>query len=178
LEERVIAKRYARALVYDAKNTEQAWEIYRRLTAIWEVLSLDERLGQLVAHPNIEDSIKEEIVNKLALKKSPSLLRRLLDKLIERNRLFIVPQILEDLEREICQREGVLLVLVHSARKLAPNMEQRLSTALAKKFGMGVRLKEVVDPSLIGGISLDWGDRVLDGTVKGNLQRLRQELIV
>lgn len=178
MEERAIAKRYARALVYDAEKAEQAWEIYRELTGIWEILSLDERLGQLVAHPNIDDSIKEEIVKKVALKNRSSILVRLLNKLIERNRLFIIPQILEDLEREICRKEGVLLVVVRSARALAPEIKQRLSAALKNKFGMDVRLKNIVDSSLIGGISLDLGDRVLNGTISGSLQRLREELIV
>jgi F-type H+-transporting ATPase subunit delta len=178
LEERAIANRYARALVYDAEKTEQDWEIYRELTGIWEILSLDERLGQLVAHPNIDDSIKEEIVKKVALKNRSSLLVRLLKKLIERDRLFIIPQILEYLEREICRKEGVLLVVVHSARELSPEIKERLSAALKKKFGMEVRLKNIVDSSLIGGISLDLGDRVLNGTISGGLERLRQELIV
>jgi F-type H+-transporting ATPase subunit delta len=68
-------------------------------------------------------------------------------------------------------------VQVRSAVPLTEEEKERLSEVLARSLRKQVRLETNVDPSLIGGVMLRIGDRLLDGSVKGQLNLLRQRLI-
>lgn len=177
MEDRVIAKRYARALVGSAKTTKNAWTIFGELSEIWEVLSLEERLRRFMELPNIDDEIKTGIMDSIALKERSPLLKRMVEKLIERGRLSVLPLILEYMEGEICGLEGTLLVVARTARELEEDLKDRMTVILKKKFGQKIRLKNIVDEDLIGGIRLDFDDRVVDGTIRGGLNELQEILV-
>jgi F-type H+-transporting ATPase subunit delta len=72
---------------------------------------------------------------------------------------------------------GIVSVQVRSAVPLTEEEKERLSEVLARSLRKQVRLETSVDSSLIGGVVLRIGDRLLDGSVKGQLNLLRQRLI-
>ena len=65
---------------------------------------------------------------------------------------------------------------VHTARELSADEQQRLAAALGKQYGKDVQLHVVVDPSLIGGLRVEIGDDVIDGTVVSRLDDARRRL--
>jgi F-type H+-transporting ATPase subunit delta len=65
---------------------------------------------------------------------------------------------------------------VTAARELSQDEQQRLGTALAQQYGTDVQLHVVVDPTLIGGLRVEIGDDVIDGTVSGRLDDARRRL--
>jgi F-type H+-transporting ATPase subunit delta len=70
--------------------------------------------------------------------------------------------------------EGV--ATVHTARELSSDEQQRLAAALAQQYGRDVQLHVVVDPELIGGLRVEIGDDVIDGTVVSRLDEARRRL--
>ena len=72
--------------------------------------------------------------------------------------------------------ENAVDVEVIAASKLTPDQESRYAAALQKKLGRQVRLHTKVDSSLIGGAVLKAGDLVIDGSIKGRLERLAVEM--
>ena len=70
--------------------------------------------------------------------------------------------------------EGVATVT--TARELSQDEQQRLATALGQQYGKEVQLHVVVDPSLIGGLRVEIGDDVIDGTVISRLDEARRRL--
>lgn len=67
-------------------------------------------------------------------------------------------------------------VIVTSAVALTDQQRKKISSAFEKKVG-SVQIREVVDPTLIGGVRLQYGSRELDGSIRGKLQQLRQQLL-
>jgi F-type H+-transporting ATPase subunit delta len=65
---------------------------------------------------------------------------------------------------------------VHTARELSADEQQRLATALGTQYGKDVQLHVVVDPELIGGLRVEIGDDVIDGTVVNRLDEARRRL--
>ena len=65
---------------------------------------------------------------------------------------------------------------VHTARELSADEQQRLAAALASQYGKDVQLHVVVDPELIGGLRVEIGDDVIDGTVVSRLDDARRRL--
>lgn len=72
--------------------------------------------------------------------------------------------------------EGVLKVTVRAAVALEAAQADALKAALAKRFGRQIELTSVIDDSVIGGAIIDAGDTVIDGSVRGRLERLAQSL--
>lgn len=72
--------------------------------------------------------------------------------------------------------EGVLKVTVRAAVALEAAQAEALKAALAKRFGRQIELTGVIDESVIGGAIIDAGDTVIDGSVRGRLERLAQTL--
>ena len=65
---------------------------------------------------------------------------------------------------------------VHTARELSADEQTRLTAALAKQYGQEIQLHVVVDPELIGGLRVEIGDDVIDGTVVSRLDDARRRI--
>ncbi len=100
----------------------------------------------------------------------------LLKVLAENRRLALLPEIAEQYEHYRREEEKRLSVRVVSAVALKDDQRSRLEGALARRFDREVSLQNDVDPDLIGGAIVYAGDTVIDGTVRGRLQKLANTL--
>lgn len=91
-------------------------------------------------------------------------------------RLTIFADIAEGFVALKREAEGVLKVAVRAAVPLETGQAEALKAALAKRFGRQIELTSTIDESVIGGAIIDAGDIVIDGSVRGRLERLAQTL--
>jgi F-type H+-transporting ATPase subunit delta len=96
--------------------------------------------------------------------------------LTENHRLLLLPEIAAHYEEFRSAVENTVDVEVVSAVKLDAAQSDKLNAALAKRLKRNVRMKNSVDATLLGGAVLRAGDLVIDGSLKGRLQRLATEL--
>ncbi len=82
----------------------------------------------------------------------------------------------EDLVEMAAVRRQSLAGVATVSRSLEPEQRQRLTDALARIYGRGVNLQEVVDPQVVGGIRVQVGDEVFDGTVIHRLEQVRRRI--
>ena len=87
--------------------------------------------------------------------------------------------LLQDVTKAVLKitREEIVIARVSTARPLEPAQEKNLQERLQDKFNKRVKLKIKEDPELLGGLKVQVGDTVIDGTLRGRLDRLRDELI-
>ena len=83
---------------------------------------------------------------------------------------------LEVYARLAAQRRERLVAVVRTATDLSPAQRDRLAAALARVYGRDVHLNVVIDPAVIGGLSVQIADDVIDGTVAGRLETVRRRL--
>ncbi|QNN51964.1 F0F1 ATP synthase subunit delta [Nocardioides mesophilus] len=83
---------------------------------------------------------------------------------------------LEEYQKVAAQHRNRLVATVRVARELPAADEQRLQGALARQYGKPVHLNVVVDPRVVGGMSVEIGDDVIDGTVSSRLDEARRRL--
>ena len=96
--------------------------------------------------------------------------------LAENHRLLLLPEILAHYEVMRADVENTVDVEVISAVKLDPAQAEKLAGALNTRLKRRVNMRNSVDASLLGGAVIHAGDLVIDGSLKGRLQRLRTEL--
>jgi F-type H+-transporting ATPase subunit delta len=102
--------------------------------------------------------------------------RNFVSLLAQNRRLGFLPEIAMLFEQMKSEVENAVDVEVVAASQLTPDQEGRYAAALQKKLGRMVRLHTRVDASLLGGAVLKAGDLVIDGSLKGRLERLATEL--
>jgi F-type H+-transporting ATPase subunit delta len=174
--DRRVAKRYARALYRAAHAADVVNAVEADLNAIQSVLDHDDRFAGFLATPTIGREEKSAIVEKLFSDRVTSMTLQALRLLLQKRREGEF-SLMRDEYVAIRRAEGsVLYAGIHSAMELTDDQKKRIIDKLASQSGRQVEAEFSVDPSLIGGVKIALGNDVLDGTVRGSLRRLRDQL--
>ena len=83
---------------------------------------------------------------------------------------------ISDFQQVAADVQGELLATVRAADELSDDDQTRLSEALGRQYNRDVRLRVVLEPDLVGGLRVEIGDDVIDGTVSGRLDDARRRL--
>ena len=168
------ARRYADAAfeIGRADGTLDEWE--RDLVSLREALG-NEQLRRVVQHPAIPFAEKERVLRQVAsgVAREPLSLALLM---VRRGRPGAIDAMV-DRFRELVRRErGVSLAEVRTALPLDEEERTAIAARLRALTGDRIEMNEVVDESLIGGVSVRIGDQLYDASVRSRLERLRARL--
>ena len=176
---RTSANRYAKAL-FDVALQEKAdlSKINQDLAAIADVMTTNRELmlvAQRIAVPDAtRSSVMEQVADKLGV--SPQV-KKLVAMLTRDRKLAIAKDLAEAYQERLLAHQNVVRAEVKSAVPLSPEKQKALADSLSKVTGKQVELSVSVDPGLLGGVVATIGNTVYDGSVKTQLQRMRQELV-
>jgi F-type H+-transporting ATPase subunit delta len=134
----------------------------------------DPQVHGLLGNPHVTPAQLADLVNGIAGLDDNG--RNFVTLLAQNRRLGFLPEIAALFEQMKTEIENAVDVEVVAATQLTPDQESRYAAALQKKLGRQVRLHTRVDGSLLGGAVLKAGDLVIDGSLKGRLDRLATEL--
>jgi F-type H+-transporting ATPase subunit delta len=104
-------------------------------------------------------------------------LGNLVGLLVERRRVSLLPAIAREYGRLLDRERSVVPAVVTSAVPLSAEEAAAVQARVETMTGSTVSLRSEVDPSLIGGLTLRVGDRLLDASIRGRLERLRSQLL-
>ena len=170
----VIARRYAHAYFDLARGAGDIDGWRRELAGVAEVLGNAE-VAVAVQNPRLPLSRRVGLTLDLLDGASPTA-RNLARLLVERRRTALLPEIL-DYYDELADREsGVLRAEITTAVPIDEKLEREISKALSDRFGHSVQSTLRHDPSIIGGLVVRIGDRVIDDSVRTHLQQLQAAL--
>lgn len=142
------------------------------------VKSSPELKGVLLS-PAVSPAKKRSIVGRFAESVPFSrLIRNFFFLIIDRRRTDILGEIGEAFETALDQRMGVVRAEVQSAAPLSRQQQEELQQELSRVAKKRVRCHFSVDPQLIGGVVARIGSTVYDGSVRTQLEGLRQQLVV
>ena len=102
--------------------------------------------------------------------------RNLIAVLIDHRRLNFLLRIVEQFEKELDRRMGLADAQISSARELGDAEKHTLESEIAKLTGKRVRAQYGLDPSLLGGAVVRIGSTIYDGSVKGQLERIKEAI--
>ena len=169
------ARPYAKAIFALARQTNTLAQVGATLTRAAEVVA-DPRVHALLGSPRMTPAQLAEFVTGVVGAGLDEHGRNFISLLAQNRRLGFLPEIAALFAQMQADVENAVDVEVIAASKLTPDQESRYAAALQKKLGRSVRLHTRVDGSLLGGAVLKAGDLVIDGSIKGRLERLATEL--
>ena len=174
---KALAHRYASALVDVAIEQGKAEELKVELAGFGALLQESADLRNLLANPAVAREQKHGVIEKLIARLGASrALRNFLFVLVDNRRAALLLQIQQAFEELLHARMGVAEAQVTSARELTAAEKTDLIKALAHLTGKRVEARYALDPDLIGGAVVRIGSTVYDGSVRQQLNRLRDRL--
>jgi F-type H+-transporting ATPase subunit delta len=172
-----VAKRYAAALFELAKEQNLLDQTVEELRAVKEVFSTNDELLAFLQHPKVTLEVKKDIINESFASVS-TLVRNTLLLMTDRHRTGVISQMAVDFIELANEEKSVAEAQVYSVRPLTDDEREAVSAAFAARVGKRtLRIENIVDRSVLGGIKLRIGNRIYDGTVSGKLERLEKELL-
>jgi F-type H+-transporting ATPase subunit delta len=174
-ERATIARPYAKAAFEYARaaNALAAWSQGLKVAA---EIAADPRVAQLINDPRWTAANLAALIIDVAGPKLDAAMQNFVRVLAENHRLVLLPEIAAHYEAARAQVENTVDVAVISAVALDAAQAEKLKQALNTRLRRQVRMQNSVDASLLGGAVIRAGDLVIDGSLKGRLDRLGTEL--
>ncbi|HUO78981.1 MAG TPA: F0F1 ATP synthase subunit delta [Steroidobacteraceae bacterium] len=177
-EKATIARPYARA-AFEHAHESQSLAAWSQLLAAGAAVAATPGADALFGNPRVSAAELIELVAGVATESGAAVGadgRNFLGVLAHEHRLALLPEIAAQFEARRAEVENQLDVEITSAVALTDAQRAAFRAALGKRFGRNVRLAEQVDPTLVGGAVVRAGDMVIDGSLRGRLARLEQQI--
>jgi F-type H+-transporting ATPase subunit delta len=164
------------ALVLAAEAEDGLDELEDGLFRFGRVVAAQPELRAALASTSLPAERKEELLNALLRGKVSAVTLRLITRMVTHPRGRPLPEALDVCAGIAARRRQQLIAVVRSAVELSAAQRRRLAGALAANYGHQVHLNIVIDPSVVGGISVQIGDELIDGTAARRLAAVRRKL--
>jgi F-type H+-transporting ATPase subunit delta len=169
-----LARPYARA-AYELAHAGGALAAWSQAFAFAAEVAADPRVAALVGDPRVQPA-QLVALHLPAELSADSAFAQFLGALAEQRRLDLLPDVAALYEEYRRESESQLLVKVTSAMALDAAQTEQLKGSLARRFKREIELETTVDAALLGGVIIDTGSEVIDGSARGRLQRLSSAL--
>lgn len=172
----VVARRYAKALA-DVLAASDPAQVLTQLRGIEEIVRSSQELRNALATPAVPPSRKRAVMARLIepLKVSAQV-RNFLFVVIDHRRIHDLASIIEAFEALADERLGLVRADVTSAHELTEGQRAALGVQLSRLAGKQAKLRFTTDPAVMAGVVARLGSTVYDGSVRGQLERLRVKL--
>jgi F-type H+-transporting ATPase subunit delta len=173
-----IASTYARAFADVVFNTRL--DAIRAITGLQRITTLFNQsveLRRVWENPAVPADQKRKLLDAIVQREGlEKPVRNLIAVLIDHRRLPFLPRIVEQFEKELDSRLGFAEAQISSARELADAEKRTLEAQIQKTTGKKVRASYELDSTLLGGAVVRVGSTIYDGSVKGQLERIREQI--
>ena len=171
-----IADRYATAVFEIAKEGKKVKALETDLASLTDALAVDD-FSNLISSPMISREEQAGAIVALAkkMKLSPTV-SNTLNLMATKRRLFVLPQLVTRLREIIAQDKGEVTAEVVTAKALTKTQADKLAKTLKASVGKTVTLNATVDESLIGGLVVKVGSKMIDTSVKSKLNALQNSM--
>jgi len=173
-----VASTYARAfadVVFAARL--DASRAVANLHEIVRLLTESADLRKIWENPAVPADQKRKLLDAIVQREGiEKPVRNLVAVLIDHRRVPFLPRIVEQLEKELDARLGFAEAQISSARELGPDERRSLEAQIEKATGRKVRAQYGLDASLLGGAVVRVGSTIYDGSVKGQLEKIKEAI--
>jgi F-type H+-transporting ATPase subunit delta len=172
---------YARAfadVVMKKSNFLDPERVLRELYGYEALLRQSDQLRRVMENPSIPGDRKRAVLDAIAAHLgSTRQVRNFVAVVTDHQRLPLFSEILKQLDQELNERQGFAEAQVSSARQLGDPEKNMLEAEITKMTGKRVRARYQQDASLLGGAVVRVGSTIYDGSVKGQLEKIREQLV-
>lgn len=169
-----VASRYATALFDLAKEADKLSVLEADLSTLDVALSNNVSLRDLINSPVYSRDDLANVVSALSVKmKLSSMVSNTLGLMATKRRLQVIPMLIDVVRAKISDEKGEVTAEVTAAQKLSAEQIKELSETLKMSVGKDINIKATIDESLIGGLIVKVGSKMIDSSIKSKLSNLQ-----
>ena len=172
-----IAQRYASAVYEIAKESKKVPALETDLDGLSDALTNSDDFRSLISSPIYTRDQQGTAIAAIAkkMKLSPTMANTL-KLMASKRRLFVLPQLVQTLRDVIAEDKGEIAAEVTSAKALTKAQADKLAKSLKKTTGKTVTLNQIVDETLIGGLIVKVGSKMIDTSIRSRLNSLQNAM--
>jgi F-type H+-transporting ATPase subunit delta len=172
-----LSRRYATALIGLATEQGQLDKMEADILALQNMIETSKDLSQALSNKGLNQSKQLSLMADIAAKAQfHPMTQKFLGVICQNRRLDQLPSILKSVRHMLSQQRGEVQAKIVSAQALSPEQEKSLQESLRKSMGFQVHLDMRVDPTLLGGMVITIGSKMIDDSVRTKLERLKSVL--
>ncbi len=172
-----VAERYAAALADVALERKSADKVKRDLANFVDVFFSSADLRNSLESPAVSGEVKRRVIELVAAKMSvDEAVRNFIYLIVDHRRTEMLREILEALGQQLNARLGIAVAEVRSARELSDAEKKELTSVLERRTGKKIEAHFREDKALLGGAVVRVGSTIYDGSVREQLNRMREQL--
>lgn len=173
----VIANRYAQAVMQSCPDLATIETVEDELTVLGEAFARFPEIRAFLANPKMPSQIKQQILQSALSSRLNPVVMRLLDLLIEKRRHDLLPVIANRYSDLTDQARGVEHAWIIVACPIPPELAQKLEDAVQRFSARNVETSIKIDKSILGGVQIRLGDKVVDGSLKKRFSDIRRKML-
>lgn len=173
-KELAVAKVYSRAIFEVAAAKGATAEVLEELAGLGQLAVGDRPFADFLSSPMIDAKVRQAAIDKMFRGRLSDVVVDALQVVNRKGRLALLPAIAEQYRQLLRDRDQRVDVLVWTAVPLSESLRAEIRKVVGNFTGRQPDLHETVDPSLIGGLVLEFGDRKVDGSVLFEISKYRQ----
>lgn len=170
-----LARPYARAAFQFALSDDQIPVWYQQLSLLLAVVQHD-KVRASISSPDLSGSDQANIITDVCADELNEPVGNFVKLLAQNKRLPLLPEIVQQFAQLKTEHEQAVDVELTTAIALDKEIQEKLAESLAKKLARKINIHTVVDPSLLAGAIIKSGDMVIDGSVRGRLEKLSRAI--
>ena len=171
-----LTSRYAEALYLLKKEENQLIETQEVVRELMEIIRDNPDFVMLISSRDIPNEERVEIIDKV-FKDVDEEIKNFFKIIIENNRGGYILEILQDFNSLVNEFRGVKEGLLYSAFPLKKEEIDKITSAISKIEKCPIELKNIIDPSLIGGVKIAINDKIYDGSLKHHIEQMKLTLL-
>lgn len=175
---KLVSNRYALALFEAGLDIGKTSEFNKELDFLKLVFEKEAKLFQILNHPRISKSEKKDLIDNIFKGKLSEEMINFLYILVDKRREGFILDIVEKYKEIFNDHENILNVVAITAIPMDQSSKDKLQTILSNNLNKKVTLSNKVDKTIIGGVLLRVENKIIDGTVKGQLESIGKALVV
>ncbi|MFF1877723.1 F0F1 ATP synthase subunit delta [Leifsonia sp. NPDC058230] len=162
-----------RAIAQSApKDVDIASELFTFGTAVTSNADLELALRSKLADPDAKGALVDRLLAGRFSKQTVAIVRQL----VVQSRGRSIREALREAARTVADQSDLTIATVYTAKALPAEQQERLRGVLSTKYGKQLKINQIVDPSILGGVRVQIGDDVIDGSIASRIHELRLQL--
>lgn len=173
---KLVAKRYAEALFEVALESQTLDKTKEEINFIANAIDENSDFKIIITHPQVSKEEKKEILSSVFKEKVSSSVLNFCFITVDKGRESYLPEISKEYTILSNLEQGIIEAQAISAISMSDEELKSLEEKFSKQLNKTVIMKPKVDKSILGGVMVKLGDRVIDGSIKGRLESIQKEL--
>lgn len=173
---KLVGRRYATALIDAGLELGMIEQFNEELDYIEDVFKREEKAFQIFSHPRINRDEKKQFISAIFPEGISQEMMNFLYILIDKKRSINLFEIIKEYEKLYNEEKNIVIVTAITVKEMKADSLAKLKNKLEKKLNKTIKISNEIDESMLGGVLLKVGEKVIDGTIIGQLEVIEEAI--